>query len=119
MRRGGARPRPDGRPPLYYRCGRSGDTRFRLGTAGAWNEATYTYHHSRVFEHTSNAMSSLFSDLDGVAIQKLIALPSLFAYEQVHNEPASGDLSPVMDDVVEGGVGVAPGHMDPVVAREQ
>lgn len=51
------------------------------GNTDAWNGEPYTYERSRLFEYTEDAISSRFNELREDQIERLLVLPSIFAYE--------------------------------------
>lgn len=54
----------------------------------AWDSKIYKYHKSRVFENTVSTISERFSKFDSEAIETLMSLPTLFAYESFNKKPA-------------------------------
>ncbi len=55
----------------------------------SWDGTPYVYGRGRVFEHTSDAMMERFGGLEGDALNELMVLPTLFAYEEFVEEDAS------------------------------
>lgn len=47
-----------------------------------WDGTPHEYNRGRVFEYTSDALKERFRGLDGDALNELMTLPALFAYEQ-------------------------------------
>jgi hypothetical protein len=58
------------------------------GALGTWDEPRSELPRSRVGEYTDDALKARYLVLDERAIAELTSLPTLFAYEQVHDAPA-------------------------------
>ena len=56
--------------------------------AGVWDATPYEYLRSRVFEYTSDAIRERFASLEENALNELMALPTVFAYEGPVREDA-------------------------------
>lgn len=61
-----------------------------LMTAGEddWNSPTWTIGRDRFLEHTVPTIRDRYRDLSTDALQHLIQIPALFAYEEFRNQPA-------------------------------
>jgi len=58
------------------------------GAAGAWEKPHYVYELPRFLEYTDDGLRKRLKPLDSRAREKLLALPSLFAYETRAGAPA-------------------------------
>jgi len=47
----------------------------------AWEGAPYVYHRTRVFERADSSIEEQFGDLNNQQVERLCAIPALFAYE--------------------------------------
>lgn len=75
-----------------YQSIRFQDTRFynliMSGSPTFWDDAHAEMHRSRFLEYTDSAIVEQFKSLDSQARARLLALPTLFAYEAGANHPA-------------------------------
>lgn len=58
------------------------------GNNEAWEGTSWAMDHSRVFEYTDDHVKQRFSSLDDDALDMLMSLPTLFAYEKYVDRPA-------------------------------
>lgn len=58
------------------------------GNPEAWNGEPYNYERSRLFEYTEDAIASRFSELREDQLGRLRGLPTIFAYENGHDQDA-------------------------------
>ncbi|WP_175796243.1 toll/interleukin-1 receptor domain-containing protein [Burkholderia anthina] len=67
------------------------------GSADAWAGPSWAMEYDRVFEHTHGEVKKQFETLDDAALQALMELPTLFAYEKYIGAPARvGRLTEIM-----------------------
>jgi len=58
------------------------------GNDQAWEGSSWRMEYDRVFEYTVPTVKQLFAKLDDAALNKLMELPTLFAYERFVDKPA-------------------------------
>ncbi|MEO0369490.1 MAG: hypothetical protein AAF197_12035 [Pseudomonadota bacterium] len=68
--------------------------------SGQWDGGPYTYPRDRIFEYTSDLLKERFGSLEGKALEELISLPCLFAYER--NETANAHIGTITSVRVRG-----------------
>lgn len=55
---------------------------------GYWDQSPQTFSADRIFEHTQKFLVDKFQGLEGPALEELLSLPTLFAYEKANGEDA-------------------------------
>lgn len=64
---------------------------------GAWDSRMYEYPRDRFCEYTADALKAQFASLSDDAIQKLLSLPTLFAYEGTTHDMRVGSIRRISD----------------------